>query len=125
MAEKFGRKLRNAAESNDYKFDFGIDFEIEVAWTAASDPHELEIAVRAPGPIDRRHHLRWDESDPQPADAAMGQLCELARSLEIERSGVRIRVERAGGLERAAALVPRLADLIRALCAPPAGGAYR
>ncbi len=29
MAEKFGRKLRNAAESNAYKFDFGIDFEIE------------------------------------------------------------------------------------------------
>lgn len=29
MAEKFGRKLRNAAESNDYQFDFGIDFEIE------------------------------------------------------------------------------------------------
>ena len=29
MAEKFGRKLRSAAESNDYKFDFGIDFEIE------------------------------------------------------------------------------------------------
>lgn len=29
MAEKFGRKLRNAAEGNDYKFDFGIDFEIE------------------------------------------------------------------------------------------------
>ncbi|GGE69815.1 homoserine O-acetyltransferase [Massilia psychrophila] len=29
MAEKFGRKLRNAAGSNDYKFDFGIDFEIE------------------------------------------------------------------------------------------------
>ncbi|WP_426111737.1 homoserine O-succinyltransferase MetX [Massilia sp. PWRC2] len=29
MAEKFGRKLRNAAESNEYKFDFGIDFEIE------------------------------------------------------------------------------------------------
>ncbi|MDB5962368.1 MAG: metX [Massilia sp.] len=29
IAEKFGRKLRNAAESNDYKFDFGIDFEIE------------------------------------------------------------------------------------------------
>jgi homoserine O-acetyltransferase len=29
MAEKFGRKLRNAAESDDYKFDFGIDFEIE------------------------------------------------------------------------------------------------
>ncbi|NHZ60861.1 homoserine O-acetyltransferase [Massilia sp. CCM 8694] len=29
MAEKFGRKLRNAAENNDYKFDFGIDFEIE------------------------------------------------------------------------------------------------
>ncbi|MES2153288.1 MAG: homoserine O-acetyltransferase [Pseudomonadota bacterium] len=29
MAEKFGRKLRNASESNDYKFDFGIDFEIE------------------------------------------------------------------------------------------------
>jgi len=34
MAEKFGRKLRNAAETpgagrNDYKFDFGIDFEIE------------------------------------------------------------------------------------------------
>ena len=29
MAAKFGRKLRNAAESNDYKFDFGIDFEIE------------------------------------------------------------------------------------------------
>ena len=29
MAEKFGRKLRNAAQSNDYKFDFGIDFEIE------------------------------------------------------------------------------------------------
>ena len=33
MAEKFGRKLRNAAEPgaarNDYKFDFGIDFEIE------------------------------------------------------------------------------------------------
>ena len=29
MAEKFGRKLRNAAETNDYKFDFGVDFEIE------------------------------------------------------------------------------------------------
>jgi homoserine O-acetyltransferase len=29
MAEKFGRKLRNAAGNNDYKFDFGIDFEIE------------------------------------------------------------------------------------------------
>ncbi|WP_152594614.1 homoserine O-acetyltransferase [Massilia sp. BSC265] len=29
MAEKFGRKLRNAAENDDYKFDFGIDFEIE------------------------------------------------------------------------------------------------
>ena len=33
MAEKFGRKLRNAAETvgdrTDYKFDFGIDFEIE------------------------------------------------------------------------------------------------
>jgi homoserine O-acetyltransferase len=29
MAEKFGRKLRNAAENNDYQFDFGIDFEIE------------------------------------------------------------------------------------------------
>jgi homoserine O-acetyltransferase/O-succinyltransferase len=29
MAEKFGRKLRSAAESNDYKFDFGVDFEIE------------------------------------------------------------------------------------------------
>jgi homoserine O-acetyltransferase len=34
MAEKFGRKLRNAAETGgtgrpDYKFDFGIDFEIE------------------------------------------------------------------------------------------------
>jgi homoserine O-acetyltransferase len=29
MAEKFGRKLRNAAGANDYKFDFGIDFEIE------------------------------------------------------------------------------------------------
>ncbi|QNA87832.1 homoserine O-acetyltransferase [Massilia sp. Dwa41.01b] len=34
MAEKFGRKLRNAAESrdagrSDYKFDFGVDFEIE------------------------------------------------------------------------------------------------
>ncbi|MDL2357049.1 MAG: homoserine O-acetyltransferase [Pseudomonadota bacterium] len=29
MAEKFGRKLRNAAADNAYKFDFGIDFEIE------------------------------------------------------------------------------------------------
>jgi homoserine O-acetyltransferase len=29
MAEKFGRKLRNAAENNDYQFDFGVDFEIE------------------------------------------------------------------------------------------------
>ncbi len=29
MAEKFGRKLRNAAAENAYKFDFGIDFEIE------------------------------------------------------------------------------------------------
>jgi len=33
MAEKFGRKLRNGAEPGaertDYKFDFGIDFEIE------------------------------------------------------------------------------------------------
>ena len=34
MAEKFGRKLRNAAETGgasrpEYKFDFGIDFEIE------------------------------------------------------------------------------------------------
>ncbi|QOY95200.1 homoserine O-acetyltransferase [Massilia sp. UMI-21] len=29
MAEKFGRKLRNAAEKDDYAFDFGIDFEIE------------------------------------------------------------------------------------------------
>jgi homoserine O-acetyltransferase len=29
MAEKFGRRLRDVAESGDYKFDFGIDFEIE------------------------------------------------------------------------------------------------
>ena len=29
MAEKFGRKLRNAAETNEYNFDFGVDFEIE------------------------------------------------------------------------------------------------
>lgn len=29
MAEKFGRKLRNAAEKDDYAFDFGVDFEIE------------------------------------------------------------------------------------------------
>ncbi|MCC2958178.1 homoserine O-acetyltransferase [Massilia sp. IC2-477] len=29
MAEKFGRRLRNAAETNDYAFDFGVDFEIE------------------------------------------------------------------------------------------------
>lgn len=29
MAEKFGRKLRNAAENNEYQFDFGVDFEIE------------------------------------------------------------------------------------------------
>src|SRR5471030_3122782 len=29
MAEKFGRKLRDVADSGDYKFDFGIDFEIE------------------------------------------------------------------------------------------------
>ncbi|HEY0062029.1 MAG TPA: homoserine O-acetyltransferase [Telluria sp.] len=29
MAEKFGRKLRNAAEGNEYQFGFGIDFEIE------------------------------------------------------------------------------------------------
>ncbi len=29
MAEKFGRKLRNAAETNTYAFDFGVDFEIE------------------------------------------------------------------------------------------------
>ncbi|TFW20310.1 homoserine O-acetyltransferase [Duganella callida] len=29
MAEKFGRKLRDVAETGDYKFDFGIDFEIE------------------------------------------------------------------------------------------------
>jgi homoserine O-acetyltransferase len=29
MAEKFGRKLRNAAEGNAYAFDFGVDFEIE------------------------------------------------------------------------------------------------
>jgi len=29
MAEKFGRKLRDAAEQGDYKFGFGVDFEIE------------------------------------------------------------------------------------------------
>jgi homoserine O-acetyltransferase len=29
MAEKFGRKLRDAAEAGAYKFDFGVDFEIE------------------------------------------------------------------------------------------------
>jgi homoserine O-acetyltransferase len=29
MAEKFGRKLRDMAASGDYKFGFGIDFEIE------------------------------------------------------------------------------------------------
>ncbi|NGZ88292.1 homoserine O-acetyltransferase [Duganella sp. SAP-35] len=29
MAEKFGRKLRDIGESGDYKFDFGVDFEIE------------------------------------------------------------------------------------------------
>ncbi|RZA36172.1 MAG: homoserine O-acetyltransferase [Lysobacteraceae bacterium] len=29
MAEKFGRKLRNAAENDEYAFDFGVDFEIE------------------------------------------------------------------------------------------------
>jgi homoserine O-acetyltransferase len=29
MAEKFGRKLRDITESGGYKFDFGVDFEIE------------------------------------------------------------------------------------------------
>ena len=29
MAAKFGRKLRDANESQDYKFGFGVDFEIE------------------------------------------------------------------------------------------------
>ncbi|MYM83880.1 homoserine O-acetyltransferase [Duganella sp. FT50W] len=29
MAEKFGRKLRDVAETGDYQFGFGIDFEIE------------------------------------------------------------------------------------------------
>jgi homoserine O-acetyltransferase len=29
MAEKFGRKLRDVAQTGDYKFDFGVDFEIE------------------------------------------------------------------------------------------------
>ena len=29
MAEKFGRKLRDVAATGDYKFDFGVDFEIE------------------------------------------------------------------------------------------------
>ena len=29
MAEKFGRRLRNVAETDEYGFDFGIDFEIE------------------------------------------------------------------------------------------------
>jgi len=29
MAEKFGRKLRDAATAGDYKFGFGVDFEIE------------------------------------------------------------------------------------------------
>ncbi|UGQ46998.1 homoserine O-succinyltransferase MetX [Massilia endophytica] len=29
MAEKFGRKLRDIAETGNYKFGFGIDFEIE------------------------------------------------------------------------------------------------
>jgi homoserine O-acetyltransferase len=29
MAEKFGRKLRNASENDDYKFGFDVDFEIE------------------------------------------------------------------------------------------------
>ncbi len=29
MAAKFGRKLRDANDSQDYKFDFGVDFEIE------------------------------------------------------------------------------------------------
>lgn len=29
MAEKFGRKLRDVAAGGDYKFDFGVDFEIE------------------------------------------------------------------------------------------------
>ena len=29
MAEKFGRKLRDATQTGDYKFGFGIDFEIE------------------------------------------------------------------------------------------------
>nr|WP_071658952.1 homoserine O-acetyltransferase [Duganella sp. HH101] len=29
MAEKFGRKLRDSAEAGDYKFGFGVDFEIE------------------------------------------------------------------------------------------------
>jgi homoserine O-acetyltransferase/O-succinyltransferase len=29
MAEKFGRRLRNAAQTDEYAFDFGVDFEIE------------------------------------------------------------------------------------------------
>ncbi|HEV7814893.1 MAG TPA: homoserine O-acetyltransferase, partial [Janthinobacterium sp.] len=29
MAEKFGRRLRDAAKTGDYQFGFGIDFEIE------------------------------------------------------------------------------------------------
>lgn len=123
-AGALGARLEAAGPSLRGERD-GLAFEIGVAWNEEDEPAALEMMVRAPGPIDRRHHLRWESWDPRLDDGAIGRLCDEALSLEIDRAAARARFPRESGLELAAARLELLCSLIRELCRGPAGGAYR
>jgi hypothetical protein len=103
----------------------GTPFEIGAGWSDDGEPDSLEIELAAATPIDRRHHIEWQEWQPRPGDEAVAALCDSARALEIDRGGLRIRYSRELGPDGAAAQLPGLAALVRNLSAPPAGGVYR
>lgn len=123
-ARALGARLEAAGPSLRGERD-GLAFEIGVGWSEEGEPAALEMIVRAPGPIDRRHHLRWEAWDPRPDDNAIGRVCDDALSLEIDRAAARARFPRESGLELAATRLEQLCALIRELCRGPGGGAYR
>lgn len=103
----------------------GIAWSLGLIWSDGGEPEAIGVELAAPALIDRRHHLRWAEWDPRPTDEAVAALCDDARSLEIDRAALRARYAREAGPAHAAARLPTLVALVRALCGPPATGAYR
>ena len=123
-ARALGARLEEAGPALTGERD-GLGFHIAAAWDPAGEVAGLEVCVRAPAPIDRRHHRRWDELDPLAPEDPLLRFSSESRWIEIDRDGIRACYRREGGLERAHQQVGDLAALARELCRPPGGGAYR